>query len=197
MDEHIYGNYYVPVVVEQTGRGERAYDIYSRLLKDRIIFLGSPIDDNVANIVIAQLLFLAAEDPEKDIYIYINSPGGSVEDALVIGRLIRENGFNTAVGDGALCGSSCPLVLAGGVDRIVSHNAAVGVHQIYAGAGGDEMGSAQAMSDAQTVSARIARYLEEMGIDPLVWINAMETPPDRLYYLTVDEMEQTRLAALS
>lgn len=129
--------------------------------------------------------------------VALNSPGGSVEDALVIGRLIRESGFDTAVGDGALCGSSCPLVLAGGVRRIVSDSAAVGVHQIYAGAGGDEIGSAQAMSDAQTVSARIARYLEEMGIDPLVWINAMETPPDRLYFLTVDEMEQTQLAAMS
>lgn len=129
--------------------------------------------------------------------VALNSPGGSVEDALVIGRLIRESGFNTAVGDGALCGSSCPLVLAGGVERIVSDNAAVGVHQIYAGAGGDDIGSAQAMSDAQSITARIARYLGEMGIDPLVWINAMETPPDRLYFLTMDEMEQTRLAALS
>ena len=129
--------------------------------------------------------------------VALNSPGGSVEDALVIGRLIRESGFSTAVGDGALCGSSCPLVLAGGVERIVSDNAAVGVHQIYAGAGGDDIGSAQAMSDAQSITARIARYLGEMGIDPLVWINAMETPPDRLYFLTMDEMEQTRLAALS
>lgn len=129
--------------------------------------------------------------------VALNSPGGSVEDALVIGRLIRENGYDTAVGDGALCGSSCPLVLAGGVERIVSDNAAVGVHQIYAGAGGDQIGSAQAMSDAQSVTARIARYLEEMGIDPLVWINAMETPPDRLYFLTMDELEQARLAAPS
>ena len=67
----------IPMVVEQTNRGERAYDIYSRLLKDRIIFIGSPIDDNVANLVVAQLLFLQAEDPEKDINLYINSPGGS------------------------------------------------------------------------------------------------------------------------
>ncbi|WP_417579172.1 ATP-dependent Clp protease proteolytic subunit [Pelagibacterium sp.] len=129
--------------------------------------------------------------------VALNSPGGSVEDALAIGRLIRESGFDTAVGDGALCGSSCPLVLAGGIQRIVSDKAAIGVHQIYAGAGGEAIGSAQAMSDAQSVSARIARYLEEMGIDPLIWINAMETPPDRLYFLTLDEMEQTRLAALS
>ncbi|MCL6600221.1 MAG: ATP-dependent Clp protease proteolytic subunit, partial [Alicyclobacillus macrosporangiidus] len=74
----------VPIVVEQTSRGERAYDIYSRLLKDRIIFLGSPIDSDVANAVIAQLLFLAAEDPDKDIQMYINSPGGSVSAGLAI-----------------------------------------------------------------------------------------------------------------
>ena len=74
----------VPMVVEQTGRGERAYDIYSRLLKDRIVFIGSPIDDNVSNVVIAQLLFLQAEDPERDIYLYINSPGGSVTAGLAI-----------------------------------------------------------------------------------------------------------------
>jgi ATP-dependent Clp protease protease subunit len=74
----------VPMVVEQTNRGERAYDIYSRLLKDRIIFIGSPIDDSVANLVIAQLLFLESEDPEKDINIYINSPGGAVYSGLAI-----------------------------------------------------------------------------------------------------------------
>ena len=74
----------IPIVVEQSSRGERAYDIYSRLLKDRIIFLGTPIDDNIANLVIAQLLFLAAEDAQKDIFLYINSPGGSVTAGLAI-----------------------------------------------------------------------------------------------------------------
>ncbi|MBN2172467.1 MAG: ATP-dependent Clp endopeptidase proteolytic subunit ClpP [Candidatus Krumholzibacteriota bacterium] len=74
----------VPMVIEQTGRGERAYDIYSRLLKDRIIFIGSPIDDHLANLVIAQLLFLEAEDPERDINIYINSPGGSVTAGMAM-----------------------------------------------------------------------------------------------------------------
>ena len=74
----------VPVVVEQTNRGERSYDIYSRMLKDRIIFIGSAIDDNVANSVVAQLLFLAAEDAEKDIHLYINSPGGSTTAGLAI-----------------------------------------------------------------------------------------------------------------
>ena len=74
----------VPMVIEQTGRGERAYDIYSRLLRDNIIFIGTPIDDNVANLIIAQLLFLAAEDPEKDIQLYINSPGGSITTGMAI-----------------------------------------------------------------------------------------------------------------
>src|SRR5260370_18274860 len=74
----------VPMVVEQTSRGERAFDIYSRLLKENIIFLGTPIDDNVANLVIAQMLFLAAEDPEKDISLYLNSPGGSITPGLAI-----------------------------------------------------------------------------------------------------------------
>src|ERR1700685_3287646 len=74
----------VPMVIEQTSRGERAYDIYSRLLRDNIIFLGTPIDDNVANLIIAQMLFLAQEDPEKDIQLYINSPGGSITSGMAI-----------------------------------------------------------------------------------------------------------------
>eukprot|EP00456_Euglypha_rotunda_P085333 TRINITY_DN86065_c0_g1_i1.p1 TRINITY_DN86065_c0_g1~~TRINITY_DN86065_c0_g1_i1.p1 ORF type:complete len:105 (+),score=33.31 TRINITY_DN86065_c0_g1_i1:24-338(+) len=83
----------VPMVVEQTSRGERAYDIYSRLLKENIIFLGTPIDDNVANLIIAQMLFLAAEDPERDISLYINSPGGSITAGLAIleiGRAVQQ-----------------------------------------------------------------------------------------------------------
>ncbi len=82
--ESMHSSVLVPMVVEQTSRGERAFDIYSRLLKEHIIFLGTPIDDNVANLIIAQILFLAAEDPEKDISIYINSPGGSITAGLAI-----------------------------------------------------------------------------------------------------------------
>src|SRR5438874_11364455 len=74
----------IPMVVEQTNRGERAYDIYSRLLRDNIIFIGTPIDDNVANVITAQLLFLEAEDPAKDVYLYINSPGGSITAGMAI-----------------------------------------------------------------------------------------------------------------
>src|SRR5208337_1442448 len=80
----ITGQYLVPMVVEQTNRGERAYDIYSRLLKDRIVFLGTPVDDHVADLIIAQLLFLEAEDPDKDIYLYINSPGGIITSGFAI-----------------------------------------------------------------------------------------------------------------
>ena len=82
-------SYYIPYVIEQTGRGERSYDIYSRLLKDRIVFLGTEVEDGVANSIIAQLLFLESEDPEKDIHLYINSPGGSVTAGLAIYDTMR------------------------------------------------------------------------------------------------------------
>jgi len=104
----------VPIVVEQTNRGERAYDIYSRLLKDRIIFIGGPIDDNVANLVIAQFLFLEAEDPEKDIHIYINSPGGVVTAGMAIYdtmQYVRPPVSTICLGQAASMGS---LLLAAG-----------------------------------------------------------------------------------
>jgi len=104
----------VPIVVEQTNRGERAYDIYSRLLKDRIIFIGGPIDDNVANLVIAQFLFLEAEDPEKDIHIYINSPGGVVTAGMAIYdtmQYVRSPVSTICLGQAASMGS---LLLAAG-----------------------------------------------------------------------------------
>jgi len=98
----------IPMVVEQTGRGERAYDIYSRLLKDRIVFIGAPIDDNIANLVVAQLLFLEAEDPEKDIFLYINTPGGSVTAGLAIYdtiQFIKADVNTTCVGMAASMGA--------------------------------------------------------------------------------------------
>src|SRR5437762_11701903 len=97
----------VPMVVEQTSRGERAYDIYSRLLKDNIIFLGTPVDDSIANLVTAQLLFLEAEDPEKDISLYINSPGGSITAGLAIYdtiQFIRPDVTTICVGQAASMG---------------------------------------------------------------------------------------------
>jgi ATP-dependent Clp protease protease subunit len=104
----------VPMVIEQTGRGERAYDIYSRLLRDNIIFLGTPIDDNVANLIIAQLLFLAAEDPEKDIQLYVNSPGGSITAGMAIYdtmQYIKNDVMTICIGQAASMGA---MLLAGG-----------------------------------------------------------------------------------
>jgi ATP-dependent Clp protease protease subunit len=128
----------IPMVVEQTGRGERAYDIYSRLLKDRIIFIGAPIDDHLANLVIAQLLFLEAEDPEKDIFIYINSPGGSVTAGLAIYdtmRFIKPDVATTCMGLAASMGS---FLLCAGTKgkRAALPNARIMIHQPMAGAQG-------------------------------------------------------------
>jgi ATP-dependent Clp protease protease subunit len=128
----------IPMVVEQTGRAERAYDIYSRLLKDRIIFLGSPIDDNIANLVVAQLLFLEAEDPEKDVYLYINSPGGTVSAGLAIYdtmQFIKPDVATTCVGMAASMGA---LLLTAGAPgkRAALSNARVMIHQPWGGVQG-------------------------------------------------------------
>ena len=121
----------VPMVIEQTGRGERAYDIYSRLLRDNIIFIGTPIDDNVANLVIAQLLFLAAEDPEKDIQLYINSPGGSITSGMAIYdtmQYIKPDVMTICIGQAA---SMAALLLAAGQNkkRFALPNSRILIHQ--------------------------------------------------------------------
>jgi ATP-dependent Clp protease protease subunit len=126
------------MVVEQTNRGERAYDIYSRLLKDRIIFIGSPIDDHVANLVVAQLLFLAAEDPEKDIHLYINSPGGSVTAGMAIYdtmQYIKPDVSTICIGMAASMGA---FLLAAGAKgkRYALPNSEVMIHQPLGGARG-------------------------------------------------------------
>jgi len=128
----------VPTVIEQTNRGERAYDIYSRLLKDRIILLGSAIDDNVANSIVAQLLFLAAEDPEKDIYLYINSPGGSITSGMAIYdtmNYIKPKVHTICIGMAASMGA---FLLAAGEPgyRFALPNAEVMIHQPLGGAQG-------------------------------------------------------------
>ncbi|MBZ4643016.1 MAG: ATP-dependent Clp protease, protease subunit [Deferribacteres bacterium] len=128
-------SFYIPYVIEQTGRGERAYDIYSRLLKDRIIFLGTPIDDSVANVVIAQLLFLEAEDPDRDIYIYINSPGGVITSGLAIYdtiRYIKPDVSTICLGQAASMGA---VLLAAGTKgkRFAVPNARIMIHQPLGG----------------------------------------------------------------
>lgn len=125
----------VPMVVEQTNRGERAYDIYSRLLRDNIIFIGTPIDDNVANLITAQLLFLAAEDPEKDVHLYINSPGGSVSAGMAIYdtmQFIQPDVSTTCIGMAASI--AAVLLCAGAVSkRFALPNSRVLIHQPWIG----------------------------------------------------------------
>lgn len=129
---------YVPIVVEQTGRGERSYDIYSRLLKDRIIFLGDEIDDHLANLVVAQLLFLESEDPDKDVSLYVNSPGGSVTAGLAIYDTMQYIKFPVSticVGQAASMGA---VLLAGGTagKRIALPSARIMIHQPWGGTKG-------------------------------------------------------------
>lgn len=128
----------VPFVVEQTGRGERAYDIYSRLLKDRIIFIGSVIDDNVANLVIAQLLFLEAEDPEKDISLYINSPGGIVTAGLGIYDTIQYIKCDVCTICMGQAASMASILLCSGAKgkRSVLSNSRIMIHQPWGGVQG-------------------------------------------------------------
>jgi ATP-dependent Clp protease protease subunit len=131
-------NFLVPMVVEQTGRGERGYDIYSRLLVDRIVFIGTPIDDMVSNLVIAQLLFLQMSDPKKDIHLYINSPGGSVTAGLAIYDTMQFLTCDTntyCIGQAASMGA---VLLAGGTKgkRYVLPNANIMIHQVLGGAEG-------------------------------------------------------------
>src|SRR5215510_9111108 len=132
-------NQLVPMVVEQTNRGERAYDIFSRLLKDNIVFIGTPIDDTVANLVIAQMLFLEAEDPDKDILLYINSPGGSITAGFAIYdtmQFVRPDVQTTCIGQAA---SIAAVLLVGGAPkkRFALPNARILIHQPWlSGLGG-------------------------------------------------------------
>lgn len=149
---------YVPMVVEQSGRGERAYDIYSRLLKERIIFLGGPIDDNVANVVIAQLLFLESEDPDKDIHLYINSPGGVVTAGLAIYdtmQYIKPDVSTICIGQAASMGS---VLLAAGAKgkRYALPYSRIMIHQPLGGAQGQS-------TDIQIQAREILRIRETLN----------------------------------
>lgn len=153
---------YVPMVVEQSSRGERAYDIYSRLLKERIIFLGGPIDDNVANVVVAQLLFLESEDPDKDIYLYINSPGGVVTAGLAIYdtmQYIKPDVSTICIGQAASMGS---LLLTAGAKgkRFALPNARIMIHQ--------PLGGAQGQSTDIQIQAREIQRIRDVINDIIV-----------------------------
>jgi len=149
---------FIPMVVEQSNRGERAYDIYSRLLKDRIVFLGTPVNDVVANAIIAQLLFLAAEDPDKDIHLYINSPGGSITAGMAIYdtmQFIKPDVSTICVGMAASMGA---FLLAAGAKgkRFALPNSEVMIHQPLGGAEGQA-------SDIEIRARRILKLRDKLN----------------------------------
>lgn len=176
----------VPIVVEQTNRGERSYDIYSRLLKERIIFLSGPIDDNVANLVVAQLLFLVAEDPTKDINIYINSPGGSVSAGLAIYdtmQYIKCDVSTICIGQAASMGA---FLLAAGTKgkRYALPNADIMIHQPLGGAQGQAEDIKIQAEKILKVRALINKILAEKTGQTL---KRIEKDTDRDFYMTAEE----------
>jgi ATP-dependent Clp protease protease subunit len=176
----------IPIVVEQTGRGERAYDIYSRLLKDRIIFIGTPIDDSIANLVIAQMLFLEAEDPEKDIFVYINSPGGVVSSGLAIYdtmQFIRPDVATTCVGMAASMGA---LLLCAGADgkRAALANARVMIHQPWGGIQGQVSDIEIHAKELLSLKRRLNEILVKHTKQPF---EKVEKDTDRNFFMSAEE----------
>ncbi|MBP7697637.1 MAG: ATP-dependent Clp endopeptidase proteolytic subunit ClpP [candidate division Zixibacteria bacterium] len=186
MDEKIQAQYLVPMVVEQTGRGERAYDIFSRLLKDRIIFIGTPIDDNVANLVIAQMLFLEAEDPDKDIFVYLNSPGGSVTAGLAIYdtmQFIKPDVVTTCMG---ICASMGAFLLAAGTHgkRAALPNSRVMIHQPLAGTQGQISDIVIMTKEFTRTKERLNDLLAQHTGQPL---ERIEKDTDRNFFMSASE----------
>jgi ATP-dependent Clp protease protease subunit len=180
---------YIPYVVEQTGRGERAYDIYSRLLVDRIVFLGTPVDDNVANAIIAQLLFLQMTDPKKDIHLYINSPGGSVTAGLAIYDTMQflTCDVNTyCIGQAASMGA---VLLCGGTKgkRFALPNANIMIHQVLGGAEG-------AASDVEIRVKYMLRLKQRLNsilsLHTGKPVEQVERDCDRDYYMSPEEARE-------
>lgn len=179
-------SYYVPYVIEQTGRGERSYDIYSRLLKDRIIFLGSQVESNMANSIVAQLLFLEADDPDKDIFLYINSPGGSVSDGLAIFdtmQYIKPDVSTICIGQAASMGA---VLLAAGAKgkRFAVPNARVMIHQVMGGA----QGQATDIEIQAKEILRIKKVLNDILVDATgKSYEQIEKDSDRDYFMSAEE----------
>ena len=177
---------YVPIVVEQGERGERSYDIYSRLLKDRIIFLGGPIDDNVANAVIAQMLFLEAEDPDKDIHLYINSPGGSITAGMAIYdtmQYIKPDVSTICIGMAASMGS---FLLSSGAKgkRFVLPNSEIMIHQPLGGFQGQATDFDIHARRIIKIKESLNRILSENTNQPL---EKIKTDVERDYFMTAEE----------
>jgi len=176
----------IPMVIEQTSRGERAFDIYSRLLNERIIFLGTPIDDQIANLIVAQLLHLESEDPDKDIFIYINSPGGVVYSGLAIYdtiQFIKPDVQTICVGIAMSMGS---LLLAGGAKgkRMALPNAKILIHQVSSGFQGQATDIEIQAREVINLKRRLEEiYSKHTGQD----IEKVSRDMERDYFLTPDE----------
>src|SRR5512140_154382 len=184
-DSTIY-NQLVPMVVEQTGRGERAYDIFSRLLKERIVFIGTPIDDTIASLVIAQLLFLESEDPDKDINLYINSPGGSVSSGLAIYdtmQYIRPDVSTICIGLAASMGA---VLLAGGAKgkRSALPNSRIMIHQPWGGVQGTASDISIQAEEILKTKKRLNEILAAHTGKPL---EVIERDTDRDNYMSSEE----------
>ncbi len=181
---------YIPIVIEQTGRGERAYDIYSRLLKERIIFIGSPIDDVVANLVVAQLLFLEAEDSEKDIYLYINSPGGSISSGFAIYdtmQYVKPDISTICIG---MAASFAALLLAAGKKskRFALPNARIMIHQPHVAG---LSGQATDIEIQTKELVRMKKRLNEiMANHTGKLLEQIEKDVERDYFMTSDDAKE-------
>jgi ATP-dependent Clp protease protease subunit len=176
----------VPIVVEQTGRGERSYDIYSRLLKDRIIFIGTPIDDNVANLVIAQMLFLQMDDAKKDINIYINSPGGSVTAGLAIYDTMQFVTSDVNTYCMGLAASMGAVLLCAGAKgkRYALPNSDIMIHQVSGGARGQASDVERQVEFMFKLKKRLNRIISHHTGQT---VETVEKDADRDYYMTADE----------
>lgn len=179
----------VPTVLEKTQFGERAYDIYSRLLKDRIIFIGSPIDDHVANLVMAQLLFLESEDPKKDIQVYINSPGGSVSAGLAIYdtmRYVKPDVSTTVMGMAASMGA---FLLAGGTKgkRFALPNSRVMIHQVMGGAEGQATDIEITAREILRIKQLLNEHLSKNTGQP---IEKVSQDTERDYWLSAEDAKK-------
>ena len=179
----------IPMVIETTNRGERAFDIYSRLLRDRIIFIGTPIDDQVANVVMAQLLFLASDDPDKDINIYINSPGGVVTDGLAIYDTMRYVSPRVSTVCMGLAASMATVLLAGGTKgmRFALPNTRILIHQPSGGIQGQatdiQIHAKEILRMRQTLNEMLARHTGQP-------IEKIERDTERDFFMSAQEAKE-------
>lgn len=179
----------IPMVIEQTGRGERAYDIYSRLLKERIVFIGSPIDDHIASLIIAQLIFLAAEDPEKDINLYINSPGGIVTSGMAIYdtmQHVKPDVATICIGQAASMGA---FLLAAGAagKRSALPNSRIMIHQPAGGAQGQASDIDIQAREILKIRGKLNELLARHTGQP---IDKIEKDTDRNYFMSAEEAKE-------